>query len=418
MSTERFAADNFRHINIVMSRKSLKAAMDMAEHPVFGPYISSITMSARRLASSDLETASRSIKKGILHNLYHDAEDPTLDGAGYTFCNKFHEQEHCESTGQGLVYLHRVLKSIKTHGQAISLTMTDFDEPPTPIGDHKYWSELDPRYRTHGSTNRRETIRTLFQAADSSGCKVKSLQIIMSDNADSNNASPMLSGHASFSVKDIEPNGLPVIGRVCKNLNSISIDLGGASYLFTNKTITALAKLLHHSTAATSIGLILGSKYEGYDNWEAAEERPIHPGHAFHNMTSAISSPALSDLMLHHCNVVEDDLIRLLERHQHSIKLLDMRFCALLGGGRWSRVLSWIGDHMSVESISLSELLLLDEPDDMSFTWCSVNMRDFEVKGVTEIKEGLRKKLPRLEQKEIERESEWNDFGEWDSGEE
>lgn len=349
-ATTEFIKRFFRRLEVIISRHGLREFAELCKHPLFGPHVQEVSFDACRLNSKFVQNLGSRMDFLITKNKL-GALKQAREYLNW-YLTKLQEELHFEESGDSSVLLEQAFSALRLHGRPIELnveTFFDFFWRPHPIGhkdllagrpDAGEFDDCDA-FACRGVSL---LLVKLLKLASAAGCRIRCLYIQKRDL-----------DHAGDSD---EPVNLEHDYKTAlTGLKRLVLHIGEHDRVKdVDKTLEAF---LLQAKGLESFELMFIES----DDREEGDEKPP-PSTSIHyasQVTRMLSSNALRQIRLDDISIFEIDLLRMLTRHQNTLK--EMVFSDFILAGSWDRVLLCIRDKLRLERFVIVDAKETDEDD-------------------------------------------------------
>lgn len=373
----RFAKQCFTEITVLMSRSSLRAFIDLAQHPYFGSFVKHITI-------SPLFTPDDYVVPTAPSEVPENTEMTKLVAAYLVRSGK----EHQLSTDRSFErMLSVVFKALAQREQCLQLRFCD-DDCCDEIGtrDQFLHDEVVNRYLVW-HLDWKTTFEQTIRAVTSHNCKVSGLAI---DQYSRGNAAPK----SIICIEGIEQQ----ISSLSSQLSHLAIACCDDD---PESTMQAVKRMVSIASNLKSLHLT------GFDRW-------AHPRRHIQQILECIASTSLEDIMLYDFSMSEPELFGFLGRHSGTLQAV-----TLWGGcltGSCMSLVAWVKDNIP----GLKQFELFEVCQYHNHTICPDNERkSYWVGPENDMQVGLANILDRMREEEAKVEEadgteQGEDEDEWD----
>ncbi|THY70988.1 hypothetical protein D6C95_10292, partial [Aureobasidium pullulans] len=230
-SSDELAGRCFHSITVLMARSSLRAFIELSQHPRFGPFVKSINISPTSASAEGLRVLpSATIPLAHeTHPGFEDVVDAFVLGAQSldimrTYLNRFREENELKTDGSAEQMLNIAFKAFAERKQDIRLSFSD--QETNAVGAKHLLPNRDFGERTVWHLEWKETIARTIKAAFKQGCTIVEIALHETGRKDAQN-------NSSCCTDDIEQE----LASVCAQLTCLTVDFEHRDIETTSRSI-------------------------------------------------------------------------------------------------------------------------------------------------------------------------------------
>jgi hypothetical protein len=317
-STHPFDDMCFSEISILLTRRSLRALVDVSSHPRIAPLVKVINLTPLRTTAEAFQYFVPGPRP-----IYHEgdlAEDKSSGKAVYQCLDRYHEEMEFEQSSDAVGLLTKAFISLGKFDHSLCLAISDVEWTKTYIGAQGCISGgrvsvigQPSLFRLHWG----EVVGFLIKAVVDSGCQVSRLSLV-------NDTGAILVGDRKLWNDNLNKD----IERLSANLTAFEVDI------LDHKPEDSLKSVKQVLVRASDLDVFMfqrGGKILYDDLVEISD-------------SIASSSLTTIDMSNLHCSVW--DLISLLDKHNSSLKGFLLSATQLVGS--WKSLVRWIRSNLTL----------------------------------------------------------------------
>ncbi|CAD0022480.1 unnamed protein product [Aureobasidium pullulans] len=359
-SSDKFAERCFFSITVLMARSSLRAFIELSQHPRFGPFVKWIAISPTSASAEGL--------RGVVDAFVLGAQ--SLDFMR-TYLNRYREETQLKTDGSAEQMLNVAFKAFAERKQKICLTFND--EELNIVGAQHLLPNLHFAQRTVWYLEWKETIARTIRAAFKQGCTIDRIELCETTRQDARNIS-------ACCTDGIEQE----LTSLCFQLDALDLEF---CHQDTETTVRSVKRMV---SAAPSLESLYLSRIVDYNN-----ANQVHiPG-----ILKCVASKSLRTIHLGNFQISTSDLASFLARYRHLLYDLQLSYVCLVDGDCMS-LIAWIKDNLP----RLKELCLegiCDHDEDtlcQKYSFCMIEVNgDVQTELAKILKDGFPKRVEEVQ---------------------
>ncbi|THW60538.1 hypothetical protein D6D20_05699 [Aureobasidium pullulans] len=324
-SSDKFAERCFFSITVLMARSSLRAFIELSQHPRFGPFVKWIAISPTSASAEGLRVLPSAT--GPLAHEGHPVLEGVVDafvlGAQSldfmrTYLNRYREETQLKTDGSAEQMLNVAFKAFAERKQKICLTFND--EELNIVGAQHLLPNLHFAQRTVWYLEWKETIARTIRAAFKQGCTIDRIELCETTRQDARNIS-------ACCTDGIEQE----LTSLCFQLDALDLEF---CHQDTETTVRSAKRMV---SAAPSLESLYLNRIFDYNN----NVNQVHiPG-----ILKCVASKSLRTIHLGDFQISTSDLASFLARYRHLLYDLQLSYVCLIDGDCMS-LIAWIKDNL------------------------------------------------------------------------
>ncbi|THW46590.1 hypothetical protein D6D21_03833 [Aureobasidium pullulans] len=323
-SSDKFAERCFFSITVLMARSSLRAFIELSQHPRFGPFVKWIAISPTSASAEGLRVLPSAT--GPLaheaHPVLEDVVDAFVLGAQSldfmrTYLDRYREETQLKTDGSAEQMLNIAFKAFAERKQNIRLSFSDRET--NAVGAKHLLPNLHFGERTVWHLEWEETIARTIRAAFKQGCTIDKIELYETARQDARNIS-------ACCTDGIEQE----LTSLCFQMDALDIEF---CHQDTEATVRSAKRMV---SAAPSLESLYLSRIVDYIN-----AIQVH----IPSILKCVASKSLRKIHLGYFQISTSDLASFLARYRHFLYDLQLSYVCLVDGDCMS-LIAWIKDNL------------------------------------------------------------------------
>ncbi|KAG2165359.1 hypothetical protein VTO58DRAFT_101742 [Aureobasidium pullulans] len=323
-SSDELAGRCFHSITVLMARSSLRAFIELSQHPRFGPFVKSINISPTSASAEGLRVLpSATIPLAHeTHPGFEDVVDAFVLGAQSldimrTYLNRFREENELKTDGSAEQMLNIAFKAFAERKQDIRLSFSD--QETNAVGAKHLLPNRDFGERTVWHLEWKETIARTIKAAFKQGCTIVEIALHETGRKDAQN-------NSSCCTDDIEQE----LASVCAQLTCLTVDFEHRDIETTSRSIERMV------SAVKDLSWLYLHQIGEFDD---SNQRYMP------EILDCVAATSLEQMSLGYCRMSQSQLTAFIEKHSATLHDLQLHEACLITGSCMS-LIAWIKDNL------------------------------------------------------------------------